>query len=169
MCLDCAINCRPVIVVVQVLAALDNDWFIKPSQRQKALQGAQAAAAAAAVAAATAAEPAAAPPSSSSSSGGVGGGSGLQAAPGPAFGLRPGMIDADRIQQMACLDGTLVWFLAEMEAAPDPSQVVSKWQLHPEIGPLLKGSSWLQKLDLQQPLLGVYNRIRTLSYMAQVS
>jgi hypothetical protein len=77
------------------------------------------------------------------------------------------MVDTDRIQQMAVLDGTLLRFLAEIEAADDPQQVVLKWRLHPQIGPKLQGRSWLQKLDLQEPLLGVYNRIRALSYVAR--
>jgi hypothetical protein len=144
-----------------VLAALDEDWFIKPHMRQQAYAGAQAAAAAAAVAAAAAAEQQ--QDSSPSSSSGV-----PVQPPGSAFGLRPELIDHARITQMACLDATLLWFLAEMEAAPEPKQVVMKWALHPVIGPKLKGKSWLHQFDLQEPLLSVYNRIRALSYISQV-
>lgn len=149
---------------LQVLEALDEDWFIKPHMRQQAFASAQAAAAAAAVAAVAAAEQQQDTPSSSSSSS-----SRLPVQPpGSAFGLKPAMMNHGRIEQMACLDGTLLWFLAEMEAAPEPKQVVMKWALHPVIGPKLKGKSWLQRLDLQEPLLSVYNRIRALNYMSQV-
>jgi hypothetical protein len=78
------------------------------------------------------------------------------------------MIDMDRIIQMAMLDSTLVWFLAEMEASPEPRQVVLKWALHPTVGPKLKGHAWLEKLGLQQPLAGVYSRLRALEYAAQL-
>lgn len=148
---------------MQVLAAVEDDWFIKPHMRQQAFRAAQAAAAAAAVSAAAAAEAG----SSGSNSSSRGGGLPVEP-PSAAFGLQPEMIDTDRLQQMACLDGTLLWFLAEMEAAADPMQVVLKWALHPEIGPKLKGQSWLQRLDLQEPVLSVYNRIRAMNYMAQV-
>lgn len=78
------------------------------------------------------------------------------------------MIDRDRVLLMACLDTTLVWFLAEMEAAPEPKRVVMKWALHPSIGPKLKGKNWLQRFDLQEPLLSVYNRLRVANYLSQV-
>ena len=65
-----------------------------------------------------------------------------------------------------CAD--LGWFLAEMEASPEPRQVVLKWALHPTIGPKLKGNAWLEKLGLQQPLAGVYSRLRALEYAAQL-
>jgi hypothetical protein len=152
------------LLLLQVLSALDDDWFIKPHKRQQALLGAQSAAAAAAVAAAAAAEaglPAAPPLSPSTAAAGF-------ESPGSAFGLRPEMIDTDRIEQMAVLDSTLVWFLAEMEASPEPRQVVLKWALHPTIGPKLKGNAWLEKLGLQQPLAGVYSRLRALEYAAQL-
>lgn len=147
--------------VVQVLAGLDDDWFIRPDMRAEAVMAAQMAAAAAAEAGGVAQSSRA----GSSSSGTV---PAAAEAPASAFGLRPEMIDTGRIQQMACLHTTLLWFFAEMEAAPEPQSVVMKWALHPNIGPKLKGRDWFSALDLQEPLLSVYNRVRALDYLARI-
>jgi hypothetical protein len=149
------------VVVPQVLAGLDDDWFIRPDMRAEAVRAAQTAASAASASAA-----AGGGIDSSSSSGPPA--AAAAEAPTYAFGLRPEMIDTGRIQQMACLDTTLLWFFAEMEAAPEPDSVVMKWALHPSIGPKLKDRDWFRALELQEPLLSVYNRVRALEYLARI-
>jgi hypothetical protein len=153
------LSCGRCVVDAQVLAGLDDDWFIRPDMRAEAVLAAQ-------TAAATAAEDAAQPSRVSSSSSSTS--PAAAAAPASAFGLRPEMIDTAQIQQMACLDTNLLWFFAEMEAATEPQSVVMKWSLHPSIGPKLKGRDWFRAMDLQEPLLSVYNRVRALEYLARI-